>query len=201
MFVSDFLPNFPPSFPRIFRIFFVLCFPGNGDQNLNTKSPGKHEKNIHKMFLESRQSKKRVQTNPSRKSSKTYTTKIPDTSLQTGGPKLLLRVCRPAREPKTGKPPKVLPRALSVRPQNPRTTPTKLTINIASAKQGVVRILPFSWVPTIRTPPPQNYHPMRRVFCGDGGWLVAPYLRSTFGGFPVLGSLAGLQTLKASSVA
>ena len=30
------------------------------------------------------------------------------------------------------------------RPRNPRTTPTKLTINIASAKLGVVRILRFS---------------------------------------------------------
>ena len=39
------------------------------------------------------------------------------------------------------------------KPRNPRTTPTKLTINIASAKLGVVRILRFSLVPTIRTPP------------------------------------------------
>ena len=40
-----------------------------------------------------------------------------------------------------------------IRPRNPRTTPTKSTINIASAKLGVVRILPFPQVPTIRTPP------------------------------------------------
>ena len=44
----------------------------------------------------------------------------------------------------------------SFRPQNPRTTPTKSTINIASGKLGVVRILPFSLVPTIRTPPPRK---------------------------------------------
>ena len=31
-----------------------------------------------------------------------------------------------------------------IRPQNPRTTPTKSAINIVSAKLGVVRILPFS---------------------------------------------------------
>ena len=30
------------------------------------------------------------------------------------------------------------------RPRNPRTTPTKATINISSAKLGVVRISPFS---------------------------------------------------------
>ena len=41
-----------------------------------------------------------------------------------------------------------------VRPRNPRTTPTKSTINISSAKLGVVRVLPFSQVPTICTPPP-----------------------------------------------
>ena len=41
-----------------------------------------------------------------------------------------------------------------VRPRNPRTTPTRSMINIASAKLGVVHILPFSLIPTIRTPPP-----------------------------------------------
>ena len=45
-------------------------------------------------------------------------------------------------------------RQLIVRLRNPRTTPTKSTINIASAKLGVVRILPFDHIPIICTPPP-----------------------------------------------
>ena len=57
-------------------------------------------------------------------------------------------------------------------PRNPRTTPTKST----SAKLGVVRILPFSLVPTIRTPPCQKCYLMRKVFCGDGAWLAVSYL-------------------------
>ena len=64
-------------------------------------------------------------------------------------------------------------------PRNPRTTPTKSTINIASAKLGVVRILPFSWVPKIRTPLPQRYHLMKKVFRGDGACLAVPYVTRT----------------------
>ena len=65
VFVPNFAPNFAQNFPRFFWGFFVLCFVGNGDQEkihqknppfFNAKLPGKHEKNIHKMFLESRQS-------------------------------------------------------------------------------------------------------------------------------------------------
>ena len=55
--------------------------------------------------------------------------------------------------------------------------PHKSTINIASAKLGVVRILPILLrfrVGTIRTPPLRNYHLMRKVFCGDGAWFAVP---------------------------
>ena len=52
-------------FPDFFRGFFVLRFVGNRDQKKFSKNPtffqckfpGKYEKNIHKTFLESRQSK------------------------------------------------------------------------------------------------------------------------------------------------
>ena len=33
----------------------------------------------------------------------------------------------------------------------------------------------FSWVPTIRTPTPQKYHLMRKVFFENGAWLAVPY--------------------------
>ena len=56
----------------------------------------------------------------------------------------------------------------------------KSAINIASARLGVARILPSSWVLTIRTPPPQKFHPMRKVFCGDGAWFAVPYLGPVF---------------------
>ena len=39
IFVSNFLPNFAPKFPRNFRGVFVLRFPGNGDQKKFTKNP------------------------------------------------------------------------------------------------------------------------------------------------------------------
>ena len=67
IFVPNFAPNFAPNFPRIFRGLFVLRFVGDGDQKKFTKNPrhfsmqkfpGKHEKNIHKILLESRQSNK-----------------------------------------------------------------------------------------------------------------------------------------------
>ena len=64
IFVLNLAPNFAPNFPRIFRDFFVLRFVGETEtwKNhqkappfFNAKFPGKHEQNIHKMFLESRQ--------------------------------------------------------------------------------------------------------------------------------------------------
>ena len=67
IFVPNFAPNFAPNFPRIFRGLFVLRFVGDGDQKkihqksppfFNAEFPGKHEKNIHKILLESRQSEK-----------------------------------------------------------------------------------------------------------------------------------------------
>ena len=57
-----------------------------------------------------------------------------------------------------------------IKPRNPRTTPTKSTINIASAKLGMVRNLPFSWVPTIRTPPPLKKPPDQEGLLW--GWCV-----------------------------
>ena len=69
IFVPNFAPNVAPNFPRIFRGLFVLRFVGDGDQKKFTKNPrhfsmqtfpGKHEKNIHKILLESRQSNKTV---------------------------------------------------------------------------------------------------------------------------------------------
>ena len=65
IFVPDFAPNVAPNFPRIFRGLFVLRFVGDGEQKkihqksppfFNAKFPGKHEKIIHKVLLESRQS-------------------------------------------------------------------------------------------------------------------------------------------------
>ena len=65
-FVPDFAPNFAPNFPRIFRGFFVLHFCGRRRPEkfhpksppfFNAKFPGKFEEKIHKMFLESGQSK------------------------------------------------------------------------------------------------------------------------------------------------
>ena len=65
IFIPNFAPNFAPNCPRIFRGLFVLRFMGDGDQKkihqksppfFNAKFPGKHEKNIHKILLESRQS-------------------------------------------------------------------------------------------------------------------------------------------------
>ena len=67
---SNFRPEFCPEFcseisPNFFEDFFVLRFVGDGDQKkihqkslpfFNAKFPGKHEKNIHKILLESRQS-------------------------------------------------------------------------------------------------------------------------------------------------
>ena len=69
IFVPNFAPNFAPNFSRIFRGLFVLGFVGDGDQKnspkippfFNAKFPGKHEKNIHKVLLESRQSNKKCQ--------------------------------------------------------------------------------------------------------------------------------------------
>ena len=62
-----------------------------------------------------------------------------------------------------------------IRPRNPRTTPTKSTVNFASAKLGVVHILPFSEVPTIRTPPPKippNEESLLWGWCVVGGPLL-----------------------------
>ena len=63
--VPNFAPNFAPNFPEIFEDF--SCFVSWETETrkkihqksppfFNAKFPGKHEKNIHKMFLESRQS-------------------------------------------------------------------------------------------------------------------------------------------------
>ena len=46
-------------------------------------------------------------------------------------------------------------------------------INIVSAKLVVVRIL--LRLRQFAHHPPQNYHLMRKVFCGDGAWLAVPY--------------------------
>ena len=66
MFVPSFAPNFAPNFLRIFRGLFVLRFVGDGDQKNFTKNPrhfsmqnsqANTKKKIHKILLESRQSK------------------------------------------------------------------------------------------------------------------------------------------------
>ena len=65
IFVPNFAPNFAPNFPRIFRKTFRASFRGRRRPEkihqksppcFNAKVPGKHEKNIHKILLESRQS-------------------------------------------------------------------------------------------------------------------------------------------------
>ena len=64
---------------------------------------------------------------------------------------------------------------------NPRTTPTKSTINIASAKNWgwcVFCLFSYKKVPTIRTPPPPKRHLRRKVFCGDGAWFTVPTFAS-----------------------
>ena len=57
-----FVPNFAPNFPHFFEDFSCFTFretetTKNSPPFFNAKSPGKFEKNIHKSFLESRQSK------------------------------------------------------------------------------------------------------------------------------------------------
>ena len=62
---SNFCPEFCSEFSRIFRGLFVLRFVGDGDQKKFTKNPRHfsmqnsrvNTKNIHKILLESRQSK------------------------------------------------------------------------------------------------------------------------------------------------
>ena len=65
-FVPNFAPNFAPNFPRIFSRIFRASFRGKQRPEkihqksppfFNAKFPGAHEKNIHKILLESRQSK------------------------------------------------------------------------------------------------------------------------------------------------
>ena len=66
IFVPNFAPNFAPNFPRIFSRIFRASFRGKRRPEkihqksppfLNAKCPGRHEKYIHKIFLQSRQSK------------------------------------------------------------------------------------------------------------------------------------------------
>ena len=61
-FAPNFAPNLTPNFSRIFRASFRGRWrPEEIHQKsppfFNAKFPGKHEKNIHKILLESRQSK------------------------------------------------------------------------------------------------------------------------------------------------
>ena len=46
--------------------------------------------------------------------------------------------------------------AIRIEPHNPRTTPAKTMINIASAVLGVVHLLLLSLALTLRAPPPQK---------------------------------------------
>ena len=71
IFVPNFAPNSAPNFPRIFSRSFRASFRGKRRPEkihqksppfFNAKFPGKHEKTIHKMFLESRQSNDLVAT-------------------------------------------------------------------------------------------------------------------------------------------
>ena len=52
-------------------------------------------------------------------------------------------------------------------PRNPHSTPTKWMIDVARETLGVVRILPFSKVPTLRTPPP----PPKKMLPDEEGLL------------------------------
>ena len=97
-----------------------------------------------------------------------------------------LSVCRPAREPKTGKPPTVLPRVLS-----------GVLSEIGVLSRVLPRVLWTVLFLLFSTEEPLE-STLGRSTCEStpiSESTAESTLGSTFGGFPVLGSLAGRQTL------
>ena len=102
---------------------------------------------------------------------------------------LHLRVCRPAREPKTGEPPKSAPESALGSALRNRGAPTSAP---ESALEGALPVV------LRRTSPRESTLGSTRGSTPTSESTPESTLGSTFGGFPVLGSLAGRQTLNTS---